>query len=392
MQPASALGPPEQAELLGFPEVLGPQSGQVSEASPEIMTAPQYPGRPSPAKFSGLAGGRRSFARMARTPSMTTPKLSSRRLALLSGFALLGVVGAASVCSAESPWPARRRQPPAPPPYRVSLEEVDGTGLPTFRKAGQSFVLGQPGERYNVRVSNPTSERVEVVVSVDGRDAITGQVGDYVTQRGYLIEPWGSVVIDGFRRSLDEVAAFRFTERGESYSALRGTPENVGVIGVAVFPEKARPPAPVRRVPRPYSYDDTDAPEQRQWRGGRAPANKGSGADLGEASPAPAAAPRAESSPSAAGKYRGDDAPRKRSSEGPSSIGTEYGERRESSVVEVAFERRSKTHPAVVLTLRYDDYAGLQARGIDLSSLDYAYQGSGEPVAFPYSRFAPPPR
>ena len=35
---------------------------------------------------------------------------------------------------------------------------------------------------------------------------------------------------------------------------------------------------------------------------------------------------------------------------------TEYGERESSSVVEVAFERRSPTHPTVVMRLRYDDY------------------------------------
>ena len=63
-------------------------------------------------------------------------------------------------------------------------------------------------------------------------------------------------------------------------------------------------------------------------------------------------------------------------------------------MVEVAFERGSATHPAAVLRLRYDDYAGLEARGIDLSSLGYAYGDSAEPEPFPYSRsrFAPPPR
>ncbi|HEY6078452.1 MAG TPA: hypothetical protein VIW29_06600, partial [Polyangiaceae bacterium] len=69
-------------------------------------------------------------------------------------------------------------------------------------------------------------------------------------------------------------------------------------------------------------------------------------------------------------------------------------ESQQSSVVEVAFERRSKTHPSAVLTLRYDDYQGLEARGIDLSPLgDAYYRDPGEPDPFPYtSRFAPPPR
>lgn len=319
---------------------------------------------------------------------MTSPQLSTRRLALLSGFALLAVVGAASVCGAESPWPRRLATPPAPPPYRVTLEASDGAELPTFRQRGQSYVLGEPGARYNVRVSNPTSERVEVVVTVDGRDAISGQAGDYVTQRGYLIEPWGSLVIDGFRRSFEEVAVFRFTGREQSYSALRGTPENVGVIGVAVFPEKARAPQPVRRRSRAYTSEESSAPEPSPWL-------KGDGAPgLGTGSQPPAAPRAAEKSAGAPrDSYRTDDAPRKRSGSGPSNIGTQYGESQQSSVVEVAFDRRSKTHPSAVLTLRYDDYRGLEARGIDLSSVGYGYYGDPrEPDPFPYtSRFAPPP-
>ena len=319
---------------------------------------------------------------------MTTPKLTTRRLALLSGFALLGVFGAASVCSAESPW-RRRIAPPAPPPYRVSIEDLDGTPLPTFRQDGATFVLGEPGERYNIRVYNPTGERIEAVVTVDGRDAISGDVGDYVTQRGYLIEAWGSLLVEGFRRSLDEVAAFRFTGRGGSYSALRGTPQHVGVIGVAVFPEKLRPPPPPVWRPRRRYLPESDYE--------KAPSS------------APAPAPsRAEGSRSSAGDAR-DAAPRKSAQGsgsgsgsrweanrgGPSNIGTEYGERESSSVVEIAFERRTPTHPALVLRVRYDDYEGLEARGIDLSQLGYAYRDpQPEPEPFPYSRsrFAPPPR
>jgi hypothetical protein len=150
-----------------------------------------------------------------------------------------------------------------------------------------------------------------------------------------------------------------------------------------------------------YSYDEgrpaeSHAPESHASRGGGgAPApRKSSGARSG--APAPAAeAPRAESSRAAPGdvrRFRGDEeAPRQRKGKGPSNIGTQYGEREDSSVVEVAFERRSKSQPSAVLTLRYDDYEGLQARGIDLSSLGYAYYDERDPQPFPYTRFAPPP-
>jgi hypothetical protein len=302
---------------------------------------------------------------------MSAPKLSTRRLALISGLVLFSVLGAASVCSADSPW--RRRIAPAPPPYRVTLEALSGAALPTFQQAGSSYVLGEPGERYNIRVHNPTSERVEAVVTVDGRDAVSGEVGDYVAQRGYLIEPWGTLLIEGFRRSVNEVAAFRFTGAGRSYSARRGTPQHVGVIGVAVFPEKARPPAPLRNVRPRYS------PES-EYRAPPPSAPRATDASSGQATRAREA-------------FGDDSAPEKRKG-GASNIGTEYGETRDSSAVEVAFERRSPTHPVAVLRVRYDDYDGLQARGIDLSSLRYAYGDEPEPEPFPLSRsgFAPPPR
>jgi hypothetical protein len=70
---------------------------------------------------------------------------------------------------------------------------------------------------------NNSGERVEAVVTVDGRDVVSGELGNYKTQRGYVIEAYGSVVIEGFRQSLDQVAAFRFTDIGNSYSARRGS-------------------------------------------------------------------------------------------------------------------------------------------------------------------------
>jgi hypothetical protein len=83
---------------------------------------------------------------------------------VLTGLSLLGVVGIASVCSAESPW---RRPAPVRPPYRFSVESVDGAPLPSFVHGGRRYVLGEPGARYNVRISNPSAERVEAVLSVD---------------------------------------------------------------------------------------------------------------------------------------------------------------------------------------------------------------------------------
>ena len=56
-------------------------------------------------------------------------------------------------------------------------------------------------------------------------------------KRGYIIGPFATVEIDGFRRSFDEVATFRFGAVHKSYAAQKGDDRNVGVIGVAFFEE-----------------------------------------------------------------------------------------------------------------------------------------------------------
>jgi hypothetical protein len=326
--------------------------------------------------------------------------LAQRTLRYLLAAVSLGGLCLALVSQADARSPFWRPRP-APPPYTFAVEDEDGTPLPTFAKDGRTFLLGEPGLRYNIRVQNPTAQRVEAVVSVDGRDAVSGQPGDYVNERGYVIAPYGSVVVEGFRRSLEEVAAFRFTSPGDSYSARMGTPQNVGVIGVAFFPERAHPPAPVIRrpiaVPRPAPVPYDYYGYNRSGPGGGSVDRAPSQATKSRAQPA--AAPRA-----AASQDRGaNDARRREAAKGaaddlgPSgsvnNLGTQFGETQQSVVSSVPFERASATHPALLSTLRYDDADGLSARGIDVSPYLYGRQTLDEPEAFPVSRFAePPPR
>ena len=179
-----------------------------------------------------------------------------------------------------------------------------------------------------------------------------GGLADYRSPRGLVFAAHGSLSVEGFRRSLDAVAAFRFSDVARSYSARRGTPQNVGIIGVAFYRE--RPP---RRRARPYERDDAPAPRARS-------------------------APREDFESARKSKRRSDDVDR---------LGTEFGETRESRVHEVPFERASSA-PYRVVTLRYDDAIGLRARGIDVDARRWPDTSrEGEPEAFPASRFAAPP-
>lgn len=113
--------------------------------------------------------------------------------------------------------------------------------LPTYDFGSRRFVVGEDGERYIISIENRTEQRFEAVASVDGLDVIDGQPGSYA-KRGYLVGPWQTVEIDGFRRSYDEVAAFRFGSVGSSYAARKGDDRNVGVVGVAFFAERGSEP------------------------------------------------------------------------------------------------------------------------------------------------------
>ena len=265
--------------------------------------------------------------------------------------------------------------------YTLSVQDERGRELPTFHHQGQTFVLGTYGERYTLRVENRTARRVEAVVSVDGRDVVSGRVGDYVRERGYLIDPYDRLLIEGFRQNFEQVAAFRFTSPGGSYSARMGTPQNVGVIGVAIFPERtyevARPKMATPSAPRsqPHELERGGLGSGRSADASSAPSGGYDDAPARhEARKSGAPAPDAALSPRAS----------------TDNLGTEYGESMSSSVREVEFRRANAAHPAALITLRYDDRAGLLSRGVALDPPRPTRRRCG-PEAFPSSRFAPPP-
>ena len=281
---------------------------------------------------------------------------------------------------------------------------VDGVSVRTFEHAGETYLLGQQGARYVLRVHNRSGRRIEAVVTVDGLDVIDGKSGNFATKRGYLVDAYGFVDIDGWRLSNREVAAFRFAPIGESYAAKTGRARNVGVIGVAVFPERiVRQPV---YVPEPR-YFERSAPSDRRSSYDEAGADyfardKAAG-PAREAPPAPAAsqapmgrsggaanASKGESSALADGS-RASEAESRRSRTG---LGTEFGEARYSQVQHVEFVRANSSRPSVVLGARYNDRAGLYALGIDVDGYyepsDLALRQSADP--FPRSnRFARPP-
>ncbi len=119
----------------------------------------------------------------------------------------------------------------------VRLLDENGSPLPSANFGGRDYVAGADGQRYVIQIENHTGNRFEAVATVDGLDVIDGQGGSF-SKRGYLVNPWSTLEVDGFRRSQAAVAAFRFGAVKDSYAARKGSDRNVGVIGVAFFHEE----------------------------------------------------------------------------------------------------------------------------------------------------------
>jgi len=199
------------------------------------------------------------------------------------------------------------------------VDSATGRTLPMYYNGGRYYVAGAPGREYSIRLRNRTWRDLLAVVSVDGVNVVTGETAG-ADQGGYILERRQRFDVKGWRKSLDQVAAFYFSSVQASYAAQTGRPENVGVIGVALFKRKVEGPV----------YEDYLEEEDR------------------DAASEPAA-PGARSSQ----KRQADE----------SSLGTGHGRRKNSLVRYGEFERESDVANEVVV-IYYDSRANLIARGI----------------------------
>jgi hypothetical protein len=164
----------------------------------------------------------------------------------------------------------------------------------------------------------------------------------------------------------------------DSYAARTGRPDDVGVIGVAVFRG---------RVPyEPRAHED-ERPSYERWRRDK---DKWSAPNEREASPVPPMAGHARpNSDSAARRAPGSTPNDYREPQAEQGLGTGHGERERSDVRYTEFERASD-RPDEVIAIYYDSYRNLAARGI-VPDWD-ASARSRDPRPFP-DRFVPdPPR
>ena len=270
--------------------------------------------------------------------------------------------------------PARAHEGPGPTRWdrsaRGDLVDVQvlvaGRAAPLYfapdRRDRRYFEAGR-GRDYALRVRNLTGGRVGVLVSVDGLNVVNGERSRQ--SRGeamYVLDPWESATIRGWRTSLDEVRRFVFVDEQRSYASRTGQANgDMGWIRVLAFVERGA------GVVRPRPAADGYGREEKGRREPVAPqaAAPPAGEDRGL---------RESATKSLAGRGQADE----------SFPGTGWGERREDRVRETCFVAAAR--PGDRLVFRYEYASGLLALGIRPEGRRLEQRERGE------LSFAPPPR
>mgnify|MGYP007099587631 FL=1 len=223
-------------------------------------------------------------------------------------------------------------------------DRAEGRTLPVYQHEGRHYVVGKPGNEYQIRVRNRAGADILAVVSVDGVNAVSGETASW-DQTGYVLGRYQNYDIKGWRKSEQRVAAFFFTEHQNSYAARTGRPDNVGVIGVALFRKKTEPEARIEQY-RPRRDAPASGPREESPYSAAEDALSGAGS--------------ARSAESAAWPRH---APTQQAPQKSASLGTGHGRSETSHITYTSFERATD-HPEEVIAIHYNTYSNLVAMGV----------------------------
>src|SRR5215213_9416709 len=129
---------------------------------------------------------------------------------------------------------------------------VNGRPVAEYYARGRTYIEAIQGAEYELRVRNPSADRVAVALSVDGLNSIDARHTSAWNASKWVIEPYQTITINGWQMSSDRARRFYFTNDRDSYGAKLGQTANLGVISAVVFRERQRvvpvtPPYPIYR-------------------------------------------------------------------------------------------------------------------------------------------------
>jgi hypothetical protein len=125
---------------------------------------------------------------------------------------------------------------------------VNGNRCKFYHHQGKTYIQANHGSEYELEIKNNTWSPILCLSSVDGLNVLTGEPARE-DDAGYIIPSYSPLRIKGFRYSNNEVAAFKFTDKRNSYAQSQGgndAAQNCGVIGFKLYNEIVR--TPIRKV------------------------------------------------------------------------------------------------------------------------------------------------
>ena len=174
-----------------------------------------------------------------------------------AAFLLHGTTAAAQSSSSERVVTTKR----VPYPSFEMDVLVNGRPLTEYYARGKTYVEALQSAEYEVRLRNPSPDRVAVALSVDGLNSIDAQHTSAWNASKWVIEPYQTITIGGWQMSSERARRFYFTNERDSYAAKLGQTANLGVISAVFFRERR---SVISVTPRPIYRDDSRGSEPRR--------------------------------------------------------------------------------------------------------------------------------
>lgn len=121
--------------------------------------------------------------------------------------------------------------------------QVDGSAAPLYvkpRTDNRHYFEAFAGRNYSVVLRNNSARRIGVLLTVDGLNVVNGEITRLASSEPmYVLDPWESATIRGWRTSMSEVRRFVFVDEKRSYAERTGQANSdMGWIRVLAFREK----------------------------------------------------------------------------------------------------------------------------------------------------------
>lgn len=135
--------------------------------------------------------------------------------------------------------------------------EFKGRTLKKYNVQGQDYVGAYGQENFSIIFKNNTFGTVQVKLSLDGTDILTGESSDSLTTgQMWVVKPLSSLKLKAWPETTKGGASFVFTSTDNSVAAhTHGNLNSKGIISAVVYTEGYREPINIHSLPwyyRPY--------------------------------------------------------------------------------------------------------------------------------------------